>query len=71
LELDRIHQLLVYANGVNTLDENINTIKKKTKAQVEDGKEVRLSLTAKKTKFIFISPHRNAVQNCNKTIVNK
>jgi hypothetical protein len=40
LELNGIHHLLVYADNVNTLDKNINTIMKSKEALLEAGLEV-------------------------------
>jgi hypothetical protein len=39
------YQLAVYANGINLLGDNINTIKKKTEAVTDASKETGLELT--------------------------
>jgi hypothetical protein len=48
LKLNGIHQLLAYADDVNILGENIDTIQKNTKALLDDGKEVGLGVNSEK-----------------------
>jgi hypothetical protein len=52
---------LVYADDVNLLGDNVDTIKRNT--QTDSGKEVDLEVNAEKTKYIFLSRHQNAGQN--------
>jgi hypothetical protein len=50
-----IHQLLVYADDVNTLGRSIHTAKKNTEFLVIASKEIRLEVNADKTKYMVIS----------------
>jgi hypothetical protein len=44
-----LFMLLAYADGVNIMGENIDTIKKKTKVLLEASKEVGLEVNKDKT----------------------
>jgi hypothetical protein len=46
LKLNGTHQLLVYANDVNLLKDNIDTIKKNTETLIDASKKVGLEVNA-------------------------
>jgi hypothetical protein len=54
LELNGTQQLLVYADNVNTLNKNINIIKKNKDAVLKGCREVGLEVNAEKTKYMFV-----------------
>jgi hypothetical protein len=62
LKLNGTHQLLVYADDVNLLRYNIDTIKRNTEAVIDATKEVGLENIGK-TKYMLMSRRQNAVQN--------
>jgi hypothetical protein len=52
LKLNGTHQLLAYADDVNLLGDNIDTIKKDTETLIDASKEVGLEINAEKTKYM-------------------
>jgi hypothetical protein len=62
LKLNGTHQVLVYADDVNLLGDNIDTIKKNTEAVIGASKEVGLEVNAEKTKYrpMLLSRHQHA-----------
>jgi hypothetical protein len=63
LKLNGTHQLLVYADDVNLLGDNIDTIKKNTEILTVTSKGVGLGVNAEKTKYMSLSHHQNAGQD--------
>jgi hypothetical protein len=57
------HQLVVYADDVNLLGDNIDIIKKNAETLMDARKEVDLDVNTDKTKYMLLSCHRNAGQN--------
>jgi hypothetical protein len=63
LKLNGTHQLLVYADDVNLLGDNIDTIKKNTQTLIDTSKEIGLEVSMETTKYMLLSCHQNAGQN--------
>jgi hypothetical protein len=63
------YQLLVYADYINLLGENINIVKN-TEALLDTSKKVCLEVNADKTKYVFIY-HRTTGQNHYIKVTNK
>jgi hypothetical protein len=64
-------QMLVYADDVNLLGDNVDTIKKNTETLIDAIKGVGLEVNAEKTKYMLLSRHQNAGQNHDIKIVNR
>jgi ABC-type siderophore export system fused ATPase/permease subunit len=63
LKLNGIHQLLAYADDVNLLRDNIDTINNNTETLIDGSKEVGLEVNVEKTKYMLVSLDENAGQN--------
>jgi hypothetical protein len=51
--LNGTHQLLAYADDVNLLEDNIDTIKKNTEILIDASKDVGLEISVDKTKYML------------------
>jgi hypothetical protein len=66
LKLNETQQLLAYADDVNLLGDNIDTIKKNTETLINASKEVGLEINVGKTKYMLPFCPQNAGQNRDK-----
>jgi hypothetical protein len=71
LKLNGTNRHLAYADDVNLLEDNIDTIKKNTETSIDSSKEVGLEINVEKTKYILVymspecrskSGHKNCIQ---------
>jgi hypothetical protein len=60
LKLNGTHQRLAYADDVNVLEGSVHTVRENAVALVFATKEIGLDVTSDKTKYIVITPDRNA-----------
>jgi hypothetical protein len=65
------HQLLAYADDVNLLGDNIDTIKKNMDILIDASKEAGLEINVDKIKYMLLSRHQNVGQNRDIKIANR
>ena len=70
LDMNGKYQLLVYADDVCMLGENLQTIGENTEIFIKASKDVGLEVNSDKTKYIITSRQQNIVQNQNIIIEN-
>jgi hypothetical protein len=63
LKLNGTHHLLVYADDVSLLADNIDTIKKNTETFIDASIDFDLKVNTEETKYKLLSRHQNAGQN--------
>jgi hypothetical protein len=62
-KLNGTHQLLAYADDVNLLGDNIDTINKKTETLIDASKEVDLEINVEESKHTLLSCRQNVAYN--------
>jgi hypothetical protein len=55
--------MLVYADDVNILGDDIDTIKKNTQTLIDASKQIGLEVNTEKTKYMSLSRHQNVGKN--------
>ncbi|KAJ4438621.1 hypothetical protein ANN_14568, partial [Periplaneta americana] len=65
LESNGLHQILVYADDVDMLGENPQTIRRNTGILLQASKEIDLEVNPEKTKVMIMSRDRNIIRNGN------
>jgi hypothetical protein len=63
LKLNGTHQFLAYADDVNLLGDNIDTIKKNTETLIYTSREVGLEINVKKTRYMLLPRQQIVGQN--------
>jgi hypothetical protein len=63
LKLNGSHQLLAYANDMNLLVNDIDTIKKNAETLTDASREAGLNINIDDTKYMLLSRHHNVGQN--------
>jgi hypothetical protein len=71
LKLNGIQQLLAYADNVNIVTENPDTIKKHREGLLDASKEVGLEVNPEKSKYMLMSCYQKAGQKHSIKIVNR
>jgi hypothetical protein len=69
--LNKTHQFLVNADGVNILGGNINTVKKNNESLLQASKDVGLEVNSRGNKYVMASRHQDAGQYHNIKIANE
>ena len=68
LELNGKHQLLLNADDVNMLEENLQNVRENAEIFIKTSKDIGLEINSEKTKYMITSRHQNVIQNQNMVI---
>jgi hypothetical protein len=71
LKLNGTYRLLAYADDMNLLGDNIDTVNKNTETLIGSSKKVGLGVNLENTKYMLVSHDQNAGQNWNWKIGNR
>jgi hypothetical protein len=69
--LNWTHQLLAYADDVNVVGENIDTMKKNIEALLDASKEVDLEVNQEKAKYMLMSRGQTIEQKHSIKVANR
>jgi hypothetical protein len=58
--MDGTHQLLICADDIAILGENMNITNRNTEVLLQASREVGLGVTSERTKYVVMSRHQNA-----------
>jgi hypothetical protein len=61
--LNGTQQLLAYADDVNLLGDNIDTVNRNTETLIDASKEVGIKVNVEKIIYMLVSRNQNAGQN--------
>ena len=70
LNMNGKYQLLVYADDVNMLEENLQIIRENTEIVIKASKGIGLEVNSDKTKYMITPRQQNIVQNKNLVMEN-
>jgi hypothetical protein len=71
LKLNGTHQLSAYADDVNLLVDNTDSMKKNTETLIDASKVIGLQINVEKTKHVLLICHQNIGQNWDIRIINR